>query len=89
MATKDDRLVKLAILNGLLRISTEKNRLAFPGTQARTVGSKVTVRPDELDDETKSTILAEITNQMPTELRNGIIAWVRNEAGLQDEMTQP
>jgi len=86
---KDDRMVKLAILNGLLRISTEKNRLILPGTQLRTTNAQVSTHPEELDDETKSAILAEMTNQMPAGLRNGIIAWVRKEAGMQSETTQP
>jgi hypothetical protein len=89
MATKDDRMVKLAILNGLLRISTEKNRLAFLGPQIRTVATQGTMQLGEFDEETRATILAEITNQMPAGLRNGIIAWVRKEAGLQSGTIQP
>jgi hypothetical protein len=88
IAAKDDRWVKLAILNGLVRVSIEKNRLVFPRRELPTSSTEDTMRP-ELDTETKTTILAEMTNQMPADLRNGIIAWVRKEAGLQSGTTQP
>ena len=88
---KDDRMGKLAALSMLLHIIVEKNRLILSGAQPRTMGGQTITRPEMLDGEARTTILAEMTNQMPAELRNGIIAWVRKKEGLQSEpeTTQP